>query len=112
MVSIVVLNQFCLKEMSKRPIKSFFYLSLKHATVDLGFKNFSDAAKHKSILNCVNNEWCRFMCLSGLSSVLKSQIHSFLSRYWGFNIQAIIQASIVPHIQNTQQNVFVLILQN
>ena len=75
MVSIVVLNQLnCLKE---KPIKSFFYLNLKHAATDLGFKNFSNAVKHDAILNCVNNEWCSFVCLLGLSLVLKSQIHSF-----------------------------------
>ena len=55
----------------------FFYLSLKHAAIDLGFKNFIDAVNHESILNCANNEWCSFMCLLDLSSVLKSQIHSF-----------------------------------
>ena len=32
---------------AKKPIKSFFYLSLKPATVDLVFKNFSDAVKHE-----------------------------------------------------------------
>ena len=68
---------------AKKPSWSFFYLSLKHATIDLGmvllnwFKNFSDAIKHEAILNCVNNEWCSFMCLLSLSSVLKNQIHSF-----------------------------------
>ena len=33
----------------KKPIKSFFCLSLKHATIDLGFGNFSDAVKHEAI---------------------------------------------------------------
>ena len=60
---------------SKIPIKSFFYFSLKHATIDLRFKSFSDAVKHEAILNCVIK--CSFMCLLGLSSVLKSQVHSF-----------------------------------
>ena len=64
---------------AKKPIKSFFYLSLKPATVDLVFKNFSDTVKHEVILNCISNKWCSFMCLLGHSSVLKSQIHS--SRY-------------------------------
>ena len=41
----------------KKSIKSFFYLSLKHATIDLEFKNFTDAAKHEAILNCVSNQW-------------------------------------------------------
>ena len=30
---------------AKKPIKSFFYLSIKPATVDLVFKNFSDVVK-------------------------------------------------------------------
>ena len=41
---------------AKKLSKSFFYLNLKHATIDLGFKNFSDAVKHDPILNCVNSE--------------------------------------------------------
>ena len=41
------------------------------------FKNFSDAVKHEAILNCVINEWRSFLSLLGLSSVLKSQTHSF-----------------------------------
>ena len=41
---------------AKKLIKSFFYLGLKHATIDLGFKNFSDAVKHEAILNRVNSE--------------------------------------------------------
>ena len=51
---------------------SFFCLSLKHATIDFGFKNVSDAAKHEAILNCFNNEWCNFMGFLDLYSVLKS----------------------------------------
>ena len=89
MVSIVVLNQQnFLKEMPKNPTSYFFkemprnpkqhVLSLKHAAIELGFKNFSDAVKHGSILNCANNEWCSFMCPLGLSSVLKSQMHPFI----------------------------------
>ena len=53
MVSIVILNQLnYLKEITKKPSNHIFYLSLKHATIDLGFKNFSDAVKHEAILNC------------------------------------------------------------
>ena len=81
MVSIVVLNQQnFLKEIPKYPTIHFFYLSLKHGTIDLGFKNFSDAVKHEAILNCVNNEWCSFMCLLGLSSVLKVK-YTLISDY-------------------------------
>ena len=65
MVSIVVLNQQnFLNEIPKNPtIQCCFHLSLKHTTIDLGFKNFSDAVKHETILNYFNNEWCSFMCL-------------------------------------------------
>ena len=41
---------------SKKPIKIFFYLSSKHAAIDLEFKSFIDAVKHEAILNCVNDE--------------------------------------------------------
>ena len=41
---------------AKKTIKSFFYLNLKPSTVDLGFKNFSDAVKHEVILNCISNK--------------------------------------------------------
>ena len=58
MVSIVVLNQQnFLKVMPKKLTSYFFYnLSLKHATIDLGFKNVSNSVKHEAILNCANNE--------------------------------------------------------
>ena len=91
---------------AKKPNKSFFYLSLKHATIDLGFKNFSDAVKHEAILNCVNNEWCSFMCLLGLSSVLKSQIHSFYPDIGDLMCKQLFNQVIVPRIQNTQQKCF------
>ena len=56
MESIVVLNQLnSLKNMPKNPPNHFFNLYLKQATIDLGFKNFSDAVKHEPILNCSNN---------------------------------------------------------
>ena len=84
----------------------FFHLSLKHATIDLGFKNFSDAVKHEAILNCVNNEWCSFMCLLGLSSVLKSQIHSFYPDIGDLMCKQLFNQVIVPRIQNTQQKCF------
>ena len=80
-----------------------FYLSLKYATIYLGFKNFSDAAKHEAILNCVSNEWCSFMCLLGFSSVLKSQIHSFYPDIRDLMYKQLFKEVIVPHMQNTQQ---------
>ena len=83
----------------KKPNKSFFYLNFKHATIDLGFTNFSDAVKHKAILNCVNNEWRSFICLLGLSSVLKSQIHSFYPDIWNLMCKQLFNQVIVPRIQ-------------
>ena len=89
-----------------QPNKSFFYLSLKHATIDLGFKHFSDAVKHEVVLNCANNEWCSFMCLLGLSSVLKSQIHSLYPDIGDSMCKQLFNQVIVPRIQNTQQKCF------
>ena len=114
MVSIVVLNQQnFLKVMPKKLTSYFFYnLSLKHATIDLGmlllnwFKNFSDAIKHEAILNCANNEWWSFMCILGLSSVLKSQIHSFYPDIGDLMCKQLFNQVIVPRIQNTQQKCF------
>ena len=93
----------------QKPIKSFFYLSLKHATIDLGFKNFSDTVKHEAILNCVNNEWCSFVCLLGLSTVLKSQIHFFYSDIRDLMWKQLFNKVIVLHIQNTQQKCFCIL---
>ena len=99
MVSIVVLNQLnFLKEMPKNPLCHFFYLSLKHASIDLEFKNFSDAVKHEAILNYVNNKWCSFMCLVGLSSVLVSQIHSFYPDIGDLMCKQLFNQVIVPCI--------------
>ena len=103
MVSIVALNQLdCVKEMPKNPSNHFFNLSLKHATIDLGFKNFIDAAKHEAILNCVNNE----RCLLDLSSLLKSQIHSFYPDIGNLMCKQLFNQVIVPHASNTQQKYF------
>ena len=102
---------------AKKPNNSFFYLSLKHATIDFGFKNFSDAVNHEVILNCANNEWCSFMCFYVFflcvffmcfmsSSVLKSQIHSFYPDIGGLMCKQLFNQVIVPRIQNTQQKYF------
>ena len=91
---------------SKKPIKIFFYLSSKHAAIDLEFKSFIDAVKHEAILNCVNDEWCCFICLLGLSSVLKSQIHSFYLDIGDLMWKQLFNQVIVPRIQNTQKKCF------
>ena len=55
-VSIIALDQLnCPREMQKNTSSHFFYLSLKHATIDLRFKSFSDAVKHEAVLTCANN---------------------------------------------------------
>ena len=108
MRSTVVLNQLnCHNSRdAKNPIKSFFDLSLKHTTIDLGFKSFCDAVKHEAILSCINNEWCIFMCLLGLSSVLKNQIHSFYPDIGDLMCKQLFKQVIVPCFQNTQQKRF------
>ena len=84
--------------MPKNWSNHFFYLSLKHATADLGFKNLSDSVKHEAILNCDNKELCSFMYLLGLSSVLESQIHSFYADIVDLMCKQLLNQVIVPHI--------------
>ena len=86
-----------------------FYLSLKQSTIDLGFKNFRDAVKHEAILNCVNNEWCSFICLLGLSLVLKSLVHSFYPDIGDLMCKQLFNQVIVSRIQNTQQKGFCIL---
>ena len=88
--------------MSKNPS----YLSLKHSTIDSGFKNFIDPVKHETISNCVSSEGCSFMFLLGLSSVLKSQINYFYPDIGGLMCEQFFNQFIVQRIQNTQQKRF------
>ena len=94
----------------KNPTKSFYYLSLKHAIIDLGFKNFTDAVKHEAILNCVSNKWGSFMCLLGLSPVFKSQIHSFYPDIGGLMCKQLFNQVIVSRVRNTQQKCFNILI--
>ena len=91
---------------AKKSNKSFFYLSWKHTTIDLRFKNFSEAVKHEAILNCVSNERCSFTCLLGYFSVLKIQTHSFYADIGGLMCKQLFNQVTVPRIQNTQQKCF------
>ena len=104
MVSIVPLNQLnFLKEMLKKRTSYFFYLNLKYAAIDLEFKTFSDAVKHETISSCFSNEWCSFTCFLGLSSVFKSQTHSFYPDIGDLMCKQLFNQVNVPCIQSTQQ---------
>ena len=107
MVSIVALNQLnFLKKMQKKRTSYFFYLNLKYAAIDLEFKTFSDAVKHETISSCFSNEWCSFTCFLGLSSVFKSQIHSFYPDIGDLMCKQLFNQVNFPYIQSTQQKCF------
>ena len=74
----------------------------------MGSKNFSDAVKHEATLNCANNEWCSFICLLGLSSVLKSQTHSFYPDIGDLMCKQLFNQVFV-NTQNTQQKCFCIL---
>ena len=94
---------------AKNPNKSFFHLNIKHATIDLVFgilfKNFSDAVKHEATSNLSIMNGVIFRLL-GLSSVLKSQIHSFCPDTGDLMCKQLFNQVIIPRIQNTQQKCF------
>ena len=54
-----------------RSLRYFFCLSLKSATLDHFSNDNIGAVKNEAILNWKDFEWSGFMCLLGLSSVLK-----------------------------------------
>ena len=60
-----------------RSLHYFFCLSLKSATLDNFSSDNISTVKNEAILNCKDFEWSSFMCLLGLSSVLKCQVLSY-----------------------------------
>ena len=56
------------------PPHYFFCLSLKNAILDHFSTDNIGAVKNEALLNSKDFEWSNFMCLLGLSSVLKGQI--------------------------------------
>ena len=62
------------------------------------------------LLNTVN-EWCSFMCLLGLSSVLKIQIRSFYPDIVNLMCKELFNQVIVPRIQNTDKTFLYIFLQ-
>ena len=65
-----------------RSLHYFFCFSLKSATLDHFFNDNIGAVKNDAILNCKDFEWSSFMCLLGLSSVLKGQILYYTDVSW------------------------------
>ena len=107
MVSVFVLNQLhYLKKIPKNQWNDLFYL--KHNTLDLGFKNFSDAVKHEAILNCITSEWCSLMCFLSLPPVLKSQLHSFYRDTRNLMCKQLSNQASLLCIQNTRQKIKLL----
>lgn len=91
---------------TKRSLNHFFRLSLKNATLDHCANDNLGAVKNEAILNCKNFEWCSFMCLLGLSSVLKGQIFSFFPKFGDTDHRNLFNSHIKPRVTNVQQKCF------
>ena len=95
MISIVVLIQLLICKKTKYGIGIvFFCLGLKSATLDLFSNDIIGAVKNETILNYKDFEWSSFMCLLGLSSVLKGQILCYNPDVDDFNHKHSIVTSI------------------
>ena len=93
----------------KRSPESIFYLSLKNDTLDSNLKNKEDTVKREAILNCQNFAWSSFMCMLGLSSVIKGKIISHYPDIGDAMCRLLFYQVIFPRIQNSQQKTFNLL---
>ena len=89
-----------------RPLHYFFCLSLKGATIDHFSNDNIGAVKNEAILNCKDFEWSSFMCLLGLSSVLKGQVLSFYPDVGDFNHKHLFNCHITPRTSSINQKCF------
>ena len=89
-----------------RPLHYFFCLSLKCATIYHFSNNNIGAVKNEAILNCKDFEWSSFMCLLGLSSVLKGQVLSFYPDVGDFNHKHLFNCHITPRTSSINQKCF------
>ena len=53
----------------------FFTMAIKNCTIDSDLKN-EEAVKFEAIANAKDKEWCSFLCLLALSSVIRRKIFS------------------------------------
>ena len=97
------------QKVPKRSPESIFYLSLKNDTLDSNLKNKEDTVKREAILNCQNFAWSSFMCMLGLSSVIKGKIISHYPDIGDAMCRFLLNQVIFPHIQNSQQKTFNLL---
>ena len=58
-----------------RPVSFFFNMSLKNSTIDSDLKG-EEAGRFDALSNCKDREWSSFLCILGLSSVVKKKIFS------------------------------------
>ena len=93
----------------KRSPESIFYLSLKNDTLDSNLKNKEDTVKREAILNCQNFAWSSFMCMLGLSSVIKGKIISHYLDIGDKTCRLLFNQVIFRRIQNSQQKTFNLL---
>ena len=62
--------------------------------------------KNEAILNCKDFEWSSFMCLLGLSSVLKGQILSYYPDVGDVNHKYLFNCNITSRTSNVNQKCF------
>ena len=86
-----------------RSLQYFFCLSLKSATLEHFSSDNIGAVKNEAILNCKDFEWSSFMCLLGLSSVLKGRILSYYRDVGDVNHKYLFNCNITPRISNINQ---------
>ena len=89
-----------------RSLHYFFCLSLNGATLDHCINDNIGAVKNEAILNCKYFEWSSFLCLLGLSSVLKGQVLSFYPDVGDFNQKHLFNCHITPRTSSINQKCF------
>ena len=83
-----------------------FCLRLKSATQDHSSNDNIGAVKNEAILNCKDSQWSSFMCLLGLSSVLKGKILTYYPDISDFNHKHSLNCLITPRTSNINQKCF------
>ena len=89
-----------------RPLHYFFCLNLKGATIDHFSNDNIGAVKKEAILNIKDFAWSSFMCLLGLSSVLKGQFLSLYPDVGDFNHKHLFNCHITRRTSSINQKCF------
>ena len=103
------------KNVTERPPMTFFRMSLKNSTIDKcnNDKDYvENAVKFEAISKCRNNEWSSFMCILGLSSVIKQNIQSIFPDRGAYMDRLLKNQKITPRGESSTINeIFLLFCQ-